>query len=189
MSTLTVGIMHQYVALLRGIAPSGTNMTNDKLRGLFEGLGFAKVGSVLASGNIMFRCADADVPTLERRIDDALVSDLGIKSRAIIRAYPELRELVDSEPFPGLTHGPGTYLTATFLKDAATAPELVPEQPDPRTQVVGYHRGARAVLAITDTRGPDTNPGFMSWLERSYGKEITTRSWLTVQRIVRKLER
>ena len=28
----------------------------------------------------------------------------------------------------------------------------------------------------------------MSWLEKLYGKGITTRSWLTVQRIVRKLE-
>ena len=28
----------------------------------------------------------------------------------------------------------------------------------------------------------------MTWLEKVYGKDITTRSWLTVQRVVRKLE-
>jgi hypothetical protein len=28
----------------------------------------------------------------------------------------------------------------------------------------------------------------MSWLEKTYGKDMTTRSWLTVQRVVKKLE-
>jgi uncharacterized protein (DUF1697 family) len=180
--------MQQYAALLRGIAPSGRNMTNDKLRGVFERLGFADVASVLASGNIVFRSADADVPTLEQRIEDALADDLGIRSRTIIRSHPELRTLLDSEPFPGLTHGRGTYLTATFLKDAATAPAVVPEHPDARTRVVRYDKAARAVLAITDNSDPGTTPDFMSWLETSYGKDITTRTWLTVQRIVKKLE-
>ena len=163
-------------------------MTNDKLRGVFEGLGFATVGSVLASGNITFRSADADVPTLEQRIEDALASDLGIKSRTIIREHAELRALLDSEPFPGLTHGRATYLTATFLKDPAPAPDVIAEQPDPRTRVVRYDQVARAVLAITDDSVPGGPPDFMSWLEKSYGKDITTRSWLTVQRVVRKLE-
>ena len=35
--------MTRYVALLRGITPSGKNMTNAHLRGLFEQLGFAEV--------------------------------------------------------------------------------------------------------------------------------------------------
>ena len=188
MAAGTVGTMHQYAALLRGIAPSGTNMTNDKLRGVFERLGFEAVASVLASGNIVFRSPDDDVPALEQRIEHALTSDLGISSRTIIRAHPELRTLLDSEPFPGLTHGRSTYLTATFLKDARTAPDVVPDQPDPRTRVVRYDRAARAVLAITDNSDPGTTPGYMSWVERVYGKDITTRSWLTVQRVVTKLE-
>ena len=32
----TVQAMPRFVALLRGIAPSGTNMTNDKLRAVFD---------------------------------------------------------------------------------------------------------------------------------------------------------
>lgn len=184
----TLGAMHQYVALLRGIAPSGTNMTNDKLRGVFERLGFSRVASVLSSGNIVFCSAEADIPALEQRIEDALVRDLGVASRTIIRARSELRTLLDSEPFPGLTHGPGTYLTATFLKDAARAPDLAPEQVDPRTQVVRFDRTARVVLAVTDNSDPGKTPDFMSRLEKSYGKDITTRSWLSVERIVNNLE-
>jgi hypothetical protein len=54
--------------------------------------------------------------------------------------------------------------------------------------VVRYDRVARAVLAITDTSDPADAPSFMSWLEKTYGRDITTRSWLTVQRIINKLE-
>ena len=91
-------------------------MTNDKLRGVFEELGYEHVASVLASGNIVFDSLESDVPALEHRIEGALTSQLGITSRTIIRSHAELRALVDSDPFPDLTHGPGTYLTATFLK-------------------------------------------------------------------------
>jgi uncharacterized protein (DUF1697 family) len=180
--------MKRYVALLRGIAPSGENMTNDKLRGVLEGLGFTSVGSVLASGNITFHTSEADVPTLEARIEEALLSVLGVSSRTIIREHSELRSLVDSDPFPGLTHDRQTYLTATFLKDAGGRPDVMATEPGRSTRVVRYDRAARAVLAVTDNSDAGAASGFMSWLERSCGKDITTRSWLTVQRIVRKLE-
>jgi uncharacterized protein (DUF1697 family) len=180
--------MHGYVAFLRGISPSGTNMTNDKLRGVFEGLGYAAVGSVLASGNITFRTAETDVPSLEQRIEAALASDLDVRSRTIIRESSELRSLVDSDPFPGLTHESRTYLTATFLKDAQALPEVLQEQPDRLTRVVRYDRAARAVLAITDNSDPGDASSLMSWLEKTCGKDITTRSWLTVQRVLKRLE-
>jgi uncharacterized protein (DUF1697 family) len=180
--------MQRCVAFLRGIAPTGTNMTNDKLRAVFDGHGFANVGSVPTSGNITFTGADADGPSLEQRIERALVSGLGVATRTIMRAYPELRALLDSEPLPGLTHGPVTHLTAPSLKKPESVLLVVSEQPGRRTRVVCYDRslGPSWQSPITAIRG--TPPGFMSWLEGSYGNDITTRNWLTVQRVVKKLE-
>ena len=163
-------------------------MTNDKLRGVFEGLGFEDVASVLASGNIVFRSGETDVPALERRVEAALASELGLSSRTIIRGHPELRALLDSDPFPGLTHGRGTYLTATFLKDAMPPTVPVPGQSDALTQFVRYDPAARVVLAVIDTSDPGRASRFMASLEKACGRDITTRSWLTVQRIVRKLD-
>ncbi|MEV0245735.1 DUF1697 domain-containing protein [Nocardia sp. NPDC050712] len=180
--------MTGYAALLRGIAPSLPNNSNDKLRGVFEQLGFEKVASVLASGNILFHSAETDVPALEQRIQDALVAELGIGGGTIIRSRQELRKLLDSDPFPGLTHGRGTYLTATFLKDGTSAPKKLPEQPDPLVEVVGFDKPARAFLWIIDNSEAGKTPDFMAWLDKTYGKNITTRTWLTVQRIVKKLE-
>lgn len=181
--------MQRYAALLRGIAPAFPNHGNDKLRGVFEGLGFEDVTSVLASGNILFRSAEPDAAALEAQIEDALARDLGLSSRTIIRALGELRALLDSDPFGGLTHGRGTYLTATFLKDAPSEGVEPPEMPGGLTRIVRYDPDARAVLAVTDNSTPGSTPDFMAILERTYGKAITTRSWLTVQRIVAKLER
>ncbi len=178
--------MHRYAALLRGIAPSGRNMSNDKLRGVFEQLGFTGVGSVLASGNIVFTSDEVAEPLLEQRIEAALNQNLGIPGRTIVRSQAALHALLDSDPFAGLTHGSGTYLTATFLKNPAV-PTLTTEHPDGRTRVVGYDPEARAILAVTDNSDPGRTPDFMVWLEKTYGKDITTRTWLTVQRIVTRL--
>ena len=179
--------MPRYAALLRGIAPSGPNMTNDKLRGVFEGLGYRHVASVLASGNIVFGSEESDVPALERRIEEALTSELGITSRTIIRSDAELRALVASDPFPDLTHGPSTYLTATFLKNAYPTGDLT-QPPDRTTRIVRYDGPARVVLAVTDNTVPGQTPAFMAWLEKTCGKDITTRSWLSVLRVLTKLE-
>ena len=58
----------------------------------------------------------------------------------------------------------------------------------PGTRVVRYDRAASVVLAVSDNSDPARASGFMAWLEKAYGRDITTRSWLTVQRIVAKLE-
>ena len=44
------------------------------------------------------------------------------------------------------------------------------------------------VLAVTDSTVPGQTPTFMTWLERTCGKDITTRSWLTVHRVVSKMQ-
>ncbi|MFG1795690.1 DUF1697 domain-containing protein [Nocardia sp. NPDC049149] len=179
--------MNRYAALLRGIAPSNPNMSNEKLRGVFEMLGFEKVASVLASGNIVFHSTDTDVSDLEDRIQQALNAELGIAGGTIIRSYEELRALLDTDPFPGLTHGRGTYLVATFLKNRKKAAEL-PDQPDPLTRVVGFDKACSTFLAVVDNSEPGKTPDFMTWLDKTHGKDITTRTWLTVQRIVKKMD-
>ncbi|MEA4944788.1 MAG: DUF1697 domain-containing protein [Propionicimonas sp.] len=179
--------MNRYAALLRGISPSGRNQSNDQLRGVFERLGFQKVGSVLASGNLVFTSPETELPALEQAIERALTADLGLASQVNVRSQPELAALLASDPFAGLSHGRGSYLTATFLKDVPATPPSATHLGG-LTEVVGYHARSRAILAVTDNSEPGRTPDFMIWLEKNYGKGITTRTWLTVGRIVKKLE-
>lgn len=178
--------MPRYVALLRGVAPSLPNMTNDRLRAAVATLGVQDVGSVLASGNILFTSEDEDRARLERRVEEALTAELGLSCRALVRSAADLRALVDADPFPGLTHSRDTYLLVTFARRAV--PEDVPAQPDPATRVVGFDAPARALLAVTDNTAPGRTTAYMGWVEQLLGTEVTTRSWLSVLRILRRLE-
>ncbi|WP_433490661.1 DUF1697 domain-containing protein [Nocardia grenadensis] len=179
--------MTMYAALLRGIMPSNPNMSNEKLRGVFTGLGFDSVASVLSSGNIVFATEQTGVAELEDRIQVALSAELGIPGGTIIRTEAELRELLDRDPFAGFTHGRGTYLTATFFKKQGETLPAMPADDDPLTTIIGYDAAARVFLSVVDNSTPRT-PNFMAWLDRAYGKDITTRTWLTVQRVIKKIE-
>lgn len=177
--------MRSYAALLRGIMPSNPNMRNEKLRGVFSGLGFENVASVLSSGNVVFRAAESDPAELEDRIQRALNAELGIAGGTLLRDYDSLRELLARDPFDGLVHERGSYLTVTFFKTAIADP--VPALPaDPLTRVIGYDEPTRALLTVIDNSTPKT-PDFMAWLDKTYGKDITTRTWLTVQKVVKKM--
>ncbi|MEG8180354.1 DUF1697 domain-containing protein [Nocardia terpenica] len=180
--------MIRYAAWLRGIMPSNPAMRNEKLRAVFTGLGFDAVSSLLSSGNILFGSAETDVPTLESRIQQALNAELGIGGGTIIRSRAELQALVDSDPFAGLTHGRDTYLTVTFVKDGGKrgGPGPLPAALASAVRIVGYDEPARAVLAVIDNMTPST-ANHMAWLESVYGKDITTRTYLTVQKVLAKL--
>ncbi|WP_413451864.1 DUF1697 domain-containing protein [Georgenia phoenicis] len=180
--------MTGYAAFLRGIMPSNPAMRNERLRAVFEELGLERVASVLTSGNIVFHAPAQDTAALEERIQDALHERLGIPGGTLVRTGEELRALLDSDPFPGLTHGRGSYLTVVFLKHRPTAPVELPADPDPRTCVMGYDPVTRAFLAVVDNSDPGTTPDFMAWIGRTYGKDVTVRTWLTVQRVTRKVE-
>ncbi|QLY30082.1 DUF1697 domain-containing protein [Nocardia huaxiensis] len=179
--------MNRYAAFIRGIMPTNPNMRNEKLRAVFEGLGFEQVASLLTSGNIVFHSEETDTAALESRIQQALHAELGIPGGTLVRSREQLRAMVDADPFPGLTHCRETYLTVTFVREApAQLPELPSGGIESAVELVGYDQGAGAVLSVIDNSDPGT-PSFMAWLEKVYGKDITTRTFLTVQKTLKKL--
>ncbi|MFF3571509.1 DUF1697 domain-containing protein [Nocardia jiangxiensis] len=180
--------MNRYAALLRGITPSNPAMRGEKLRGVFSGLGFESVGSVLGSGNIVFSSAESDCAALESQIQQGLSTELGIGGGTLIRTRGELQALIESDPFSGLTHSRETYLMVTFLKDADN-PGLGAEPPPhlaDQVKILGYDEQVRAILAVMDNSTPGT-PNHMVWLDKTFGKQVTTRTWATVHKIFAKL--
>ena len=135
---------------------------------------------------LVFRTGD-DPADLEDRVQEALAAELGIPGGTIIRSHRVLRELLDRDPFDGLPHERGSYLTVTFFKHEMREADLSSFDDDPLTRVIGYDRDARAFLTVIDNSTGAT-PDFMARLEKTYGKDITTRTWLTVQRVVKKIE-
>ena len=178
--------MTTFVAFLRGIGPTNPNMRNEKLREAFEQLGYQHVRSVISSGNIIFDAPMASTAKLEETIEQQLQSVLQIPGRTIIRSQAELQALVQRQPFGNQQHSPKQYLTVTFLKDRnADIPLLLPKDNDAkRFGVRGADTRVSAVFCVTDTTANKT-PNLMVWLEKQLGKDITTRTWKTIERVVK----
>lgn len=175
-------LMSKYVALLRGIAPMNPNMRNEKLRGLFEELGFTKVKTVISSGNVLFESPEADAAKLEAKIETALPDKLGFTSTTIIRSLDELQKLAAHEPFAGYEHGPKTSLNVTFLKH--------PSERHKQLEGRGFtiiNISRREICSVIDISTSKT-PNFMTKVEKAFGKQITTRTWKTVERIIKALD-
>ncbi len=176
----------KYVALLRGIAPLNPNMHNDKLRAVFEELGFKNVETVIASGNVLFESSSKNVKALETSVEKILPKRLGFSSTTIIRSEEELLRLVEQNPFKGIEDTPKSRLNVTFLKNIPEAKFKFPYSAANATyELLGIYD--RSICSVIDLSGSKT-PDLMAWLEKQFGKEITTRTWKTVHRILKKME-
>ena len=158
------------------------------LRGAFEGMGFENVRTVQASGNVLFDATDEragtggrpDTELLEARIEGGLEGTFGYRIGVTVRRLADLERLVASDPFGGVAVDPATRRYVTFLsRSAATGAEISPPFDLPLLKVTEH-----AVLsAITLAPGLGTTE-LMGWLEKRFGKDVTTRNWNTILKVV-----
>lgn len=178
--------MTKYVALLRGIMPMNPNMRNAKICAVFEKLGFTHVTSVIASGNILFESNINNQEKLESMIEKALPEYLGFNSTTIVRSQEQLQQLIEHSLFSNSEDNPHARLNITFLKQAPRIAIPFPyHSSDNSYQILGLYD--HAVFSIIDTTLTKT-PDVMLWLEKQFGKQITTRTWKTIHKILTKLE-
>lgn len=154
----------KYVALIRGVGPGNPNMHQAKLKEFFESLGFSNVTPVISSGNVVFESNETDEPRLEEKIEKEMPKKLGFERSTIIRSETDLKKLVAKDPYEGIEDKMPNYLLVTFFKDRK--PEIC------------------SVLNMND----DKTVNFMAKLEKEHGKEITSRTWKTVNRILKKMD-
>ena len=177
--------MNRYVAFLRGIGPSNPNMRNENLRAVGESLGFQHVQTFISSGNLIFDSESDDAAELEGMLEAEWPRQLDFESRTLIRSQSELERLVDLAPFGERTHGPDTYLLVTFSKTPLEIAFELPYQP-PGRDLWAVGSTEREIFTVTDTTSAAT-PDVMVWLEKEFGKDISSRTWLTVQRILKRM--
>src|ERR1700690_628604 len=89
--------MPRYVALLRGINLGGHTVKMARLKELFEELGFKKVETFIASGNVIFESASKSAPALEKKIAAHLEKSLGFPAMTFLRTDEELAAVLEHE--------------------------------------------------------------------------------------------
>jgi len=93
--------MFRFIAFLRAInVGGGRTVKMQSLRQVFESLGFSKVGTFIASGNIVFETTTKKTKTLERKIERALKEALGYEVRTFVRGEAELAKIANFRSFP-----------------------------------------------------------------------------------------
>jgi len=177
--------MSSYVALLRGVGPANPHTRNENLRRVFIDLGFENVQTVISSGNVLFESELNDTKKLELIIGKQLQKQLDFRSTILVISKEELEDLFNENPFGDLKDTPGSKLNVTFLKNKPETELQFPYQAENEGfTILGISNGAIcSVVNLERTR----TPHLMSWLEKEFGKEITTRTWKTVGRILKKL--
>jgi uncharacterized protein (DUF1697 family) len=174
--------MTTYVALIRGIGPGDPRKSNASLRGVLESLGYDDVRSVLSSGNVVFEAESADADAIGDRIEAAWPELRGFTATTIVRSREQLRHLLDQRPFGDLPHGRESYQLVTFFKRPVTTLSDPPE--GMALKVVGLVDGALCTVSDTTITG---TPDAMGWLQRTYTKELTSRTPRTLARILAKM--
>jgi uncharacterized protein (DUF1697 family) len=170
--------MPTYAAFLRGVSPLNAKMS--ELRKCFEAAGCTNVKTVLGSGNVVFETRSKSQPALERQLEAAMEKDLGRVFATTLRSIDELAALVASDPYKA-------FRLATDSKRIVT---LLHAKPRSRIKLPIELDGARILCVkgtdIFSAYVPSAKgPVFMSLIEKTFGKELTTRTWDTIAKVVK----
>jgi len=167
--------MPSYVAFLRGVSPMNAKMA--ELKACFESAGFTNVKTVLSSGNVVFDSRAAAETSLARRIEKAMEKELERTFLTFVRSVDALKALLDADPYDEFRLPAGMKRIVTFLGEPPKSKLTLPLRVD-EARILTI-RGNEVLAAYTPTPG---DPAFMRVLEKTFGKDITTRTWDTVKK-------
>ncbi|WP_427308790.1 DUF1697 domain-containing protein [Cupriavidus sp. H39] len=171
--------MSRYVAFLRGVSPMNARMP--ELKRCFEAAGFSEVKTLLSSGNVVFSARSSALASLERRAEKAMQSELGRSFDTFVRPLRYLQDLIDADPFAEYSLAPSAKRVVTFLRSAVPPDVKLPIERDG----VSIVKAKATEVFSAYVAEPKKGPVFMSLLERSFGRDITTRTLDTVIKCAR----
>lgn len=157
------------------------NASMADLKRAFEAAGFTEVRTVLSSGNVVFSTRAAAAGTIERKAEAAMEQALGRSFFTIVRSVEALQDLLASDPFRAYKLKPGAKRVVTFLRHPPAGDVALPGELE-GARIYGV-QGAEVFTAYV--RNPKGNPVFMTLIEKTFGKDQTTRTWDTVTKIAR----
>jgi len=174
----------RYVAFLRAVNGGQINtILKDDLRSLFTESAAGWAETYIGSGNVVFECLPGKLARILESAHDHLRQRHKIEQPIIVRTMAELAVLCEAG-IPSISRPDYIGVIATFL---STQPKTVPVLPlssrrgdidvfEIRKDVVLSHR-----FKVNGNAG-DAN----ALAERLFGVASTSRSWNTVQGLVRK---
>jgi uncharacterized protein (DUF1697 family) len=156
------------------------NLRMPDLKRAFELAGFTDVRTLLSSGNVLFSANPAKEATLARRAEAAIEKHVGSSFFTLVRSIDSLQALLASDPYAAFKLKPGSKRVVTFL---SAPPKPLPKLP---IELDGARILAVAGQEVFSAYVPSPKgPVFMTLLQKTFGKDITTRTWDTVTKLAR----
>ena len=173
-----------YLALLRGINVGGKNtVPMAELRARFEELGYQRVRTYIASGNVIFESGKSP-EELTGEIQDTLPKKFRLDSeliKTLVLSHDQLREVIRQAP-KGFGAEPDTYHSDTIF--------LIDLRPDEAMAIFNPREGVDEVwqgeLAIYSQRlsAQRTKSRLSTIMSSPLYKQMTIRSWETTTKLL-----
>ncbi len=167
--------MDRYVAFLRGVSPMNCKMP--ELKRCFEAAGFTDVKTLLSSGNVAFSANPESLPALEKTAEEAMEKHLGKVFQTFVRPSIFLQSLIEPSPFSAFQLPAGSKPIITFLRRPYDGQLRLPIEQD-QASILRLEGTEVFSAYVPNEKGAK----FMYLLERTFGKEITTRTLETVRK-------
>lgn len=168
----------EYLAFLRGINVGGHHkVPMAELRALLQKQGFTEVKTVLNSGNVRFRAPAGSPAELESALARELEAAFGFSVPVMLRSREEGEALL---AHPAATAPEAIKVLLSFLRKA---PENAPSLPW-KAPVGGLVIQALEHNTLITHLGQMGTPDLMKILEAQFGRDITTRTARTLERLL-----
>jgi uncharacterized protein (DUF1697 family) len=174
----------RYVAFLRAVNVGGRVVRMDVLREIFASLGFDRVETFIASGNVVFESPDTEASALERRIMERLEETLVAAIATFVRSDVELAEVAASRPFSAHQLETAAALNVAFTHepvDEAAQRRLLALT----TDIDDFSVIGREVYWLCRKRQSQSTFSNAA-LEKVLGRQSTLRGWNTVTKMAAK---
>lgn len=169
--------MRRYAAFLRGVSPMNARMP--ALKASFEAAGFTNVRTLLSSGNVVFDARAARETEIQRRAEAAMEEHLGRCFLAIVRPIDLLTAMLADDPFQPFRLPAASKRVVTFLRARVEPASFVLPITLEGARILAVRDGEAFSAYVPNPRGP----AFMRLIEKTFGPEVTTRTWETVRKV------
>jgi len=176
--------MPRYFAFLRAINVGGHIVKMEPLRRTFEELGFAKVETFIASGNVIFESSGKKEDALRKKIERQLEAALGYEVGVFLRTDAEVRAIAEHQPYPDaeLKAGGSLYVALLAGKPSAEAEGKLIEA---RNEIDDFKFFGRELYWLC--RGNFSDSTFSgARLEKTLGMRATVRNCTTMKKLAAK---
>jgi uncharacterized protein (DUF1697 family) len=176
--------MPRYIAFLRAINVGGHTVKMDDLKALFEELGFLKVETFIASGNVIFESPSKATKTLEQKIEKHLQGNLGYTVATFIRTDSQVAEIASYKPFDKNKLASAKALNIAFLKDPLPD-NSVKSLMTLKTEIDDFHVNGTEIYWLCKQKQSDSKFS-NAVLERTLKTQATFRGANTLARLAAK---